>query len=223
MAQRFQLWRSLSYATFCSNGAAFFGFEEVSSCLAHFDPIQRNWFRTSRLATIVAIGLRKSYAKSESIANLVKYDVFDSLRCWFPILRTTESIVELRTKQNCGLQLRAFKNCTSAIFSYWYIHLRNFVLILPASCKLKGMFWKSWQTLSQTRSWVFTKHQHLHKTREAHDSCAPDMVPDDCAVQQAPGQQSGPDLRDQGAADHRALHSRGSPPIQVTGDTLSHA
>ncbi len=44
------------------------------SCLSHFSPK----FREIRLATIVAIGLWKPYAKLESGTdkNLVKYDVY---------------------------------------------------------------------------------------------------------------------------------------------------
>ncbi len=45
-------------------------------CLAHFDQIRRNWFCISQLMTIVAIGLQKPYAKSESGANLVLYNVY---------------------------------------------------------------------------------------------------------------------------------------------------
>jgi hypothetical protein len=41
------------------------------SCLALFDPSRRNWFRISRLVTIIAIGLSKPYANSESGAGLV--------------------------------------------------------------------------------------------------------------------------------------------------------
>jgi hypothetical protein len=47
-----------------------------NNCLAHFDPNRRNWFRISQLATIVAIGLWKPYAKLESGANLLMYDVY---------------------------------------------------------------------------------------------------------------------------------------------------
>jgi hypothetical protein len=39
--------------------------------------IQWNWFRPSPLATLVAIGLRKPFAKFESGTSLVMYDV-----CW---------------------------------------------------------------------------------------------------------------------------------------------
>jgi hypothetical protein len=40
-------------------------------CLALFDHSGRNWFRISRLMTIIAIGLRNPYVKSESGAGLV--------------------------------------------------------------------------------------------------------------------------------------------------------
>ncbi len=43
--------------------------------LTHFNPIWINCFRLSWLATIVEIGLRKPYAKAESGANLVMFDV----------------------------------------------------------------------------------------------------------------------------------------------------
>ncbi len=46
------------------------------NCLAHLEPIPRNWFRLSRLKTILAIGLQKPYAKSESGTNLVMYKVY---------------------------------------------------------------------------------------------------------------------------------------------------
>jgi hypothetical protein len=49
---------------------------ETLRCLAIFDPIMRKWFHISRLTAIVAIGLRKPYAKSESGANLGMYDVY---------------------------------------------------------------------------------------------------------------------------------------------------
>jgi hypothetical protein len=39
-------------------------------------PSGRNWFRISWLVTIIAIGLRNPYAKSESGAGLVLYDVY---------------------------------------------------------------------------------------------------------------------------------------------------
>jgi hypothetical protein len=48
----------------------------VHYCISHCCRIQRNWFRLSQLATIVAIGLRKACAKSESGRNLVMYDVY---------------------------------------------------------------------------------------------------------------------------------------------------
>jgi hypothetical protein len=38
--------------------------------------IRRNWFLLSQLVTILAIGLWKPYAKSESGMNLVAYDVY---------------------------------------------------------------------------------------------------------------------------------------------------
>jgi hypothetical protein len=38
--------------------------------------IQRNWLRLSQLVTLVAIGLRKPYDKSESGTNLVMYEVY---------------------------------------------------------------------------------------------------------------------------------------------------
>jgi hypothetical protein len=44
----------------------------VSPILAQ---IQRHWFRVSRLATMVAIGLRKADIKLESDRNLVMNDV----------------------------------------------------------------------------------------------------------------------------------------------------
>jgi hypothetical protein len=39
--------------------------------LTHFDHSQRNWFHISQLVTIIAIGLRNTYAKSESGAGIV--------------------------------------------------------------------------------------------------------------------------------------------------------
>jgi hypothetical protein len=45
-------------------------------CLSLLNPIRRNWFLISLLATIVEIGLRKSYAESESGANLVICNVY---------------------------------------------------------------------------------------------------------------------------------------------------
>jgi hypothetical protein len=47
-------------------------------CLAHFDPIERNWF-CPQLATIAAIGLGKYYARSESGAHLVMLMFIDQL------------------------------------------------------------------------------------------------------------------------------------------------
>jgi hypothetical protein len=41
------------------------------SCLALLNPSRRNWFRISRLVTMIAIGLRNPYAKSETGAGLV--------------------------------------------------------------------------------------------------------------------------------------------------------
>ncbi len=52
------------------------GGAEHFGCLAHFDPIWRNWFHLSRLMTIVAIGLQKPYSNSESGTNLLMYDVY---------------------------------------------------------------------------------------------------------------------------------------------------
>ncbi len=49
---------------------------EDPGVFAHFDQIWRFGFRVSWLTNIVAIDLQKPYAKSESGANLVMYDVY---------------------------------------------------------------------------------------------------------------------------------------------------
>jgi hypothetical protein len=43
----------------------------MATCHTLFDPSWRNWFHISRLVTIIAIGLRNTYAKSDSGAGLV--------------------------------------------------------------------------------------------------------------------------------------------------------
>ncbi len=48
----------------------------LPTCLALLDPVKRNWFRISQRVTMVAIGLQKLNAKSESDANLLMYDVY---------------------------------------------------------------------------------------------------------------------------------------------------
>ncbi len=47
------------------------GPSQKTECLAPLDPSQRNWFRISRLMTIIARGLLIPCAKSESGAGLV--------------------------------------------------------------------------------------------------------------------------------------------------------
>jgi hypothetical protein len=49
---------------------------EERQCLALLDPSQRNWFCKSQLVTIIAIGLRNPYAKSETGAGLDLSDVY---------------------------------------------------------------------------------------------------------------------------------------------------
>ncbi len=51
------------------------------SCLALLDPIRRNWLRISRLVTIIAIGLRNPYAKSETGAGLILVWCLLTARC----------------------------------------------------------------------------------------------------------------------------------------------
>ncbi len=50
-------------------------------CLALLDPSQINWFCISRLVTIIAIGLRNPYAKSESGVGLVLVWCLLTARC----------------------------------------------------------------------------------------------------------------------------------------------
>jgi hypothetical protein len=54
-----------------SNVAFFCNAITLSYCIVLLDPSRRNWFRISRLVTIIAIGLRNPYAKSETGAGLV--------------------------------------------------------------------------------------------------------------------------------------------------------
>ncbi len=59
---------------------SFFKWIPVGACLALLDPVRRNWFRIFRLPTMVVIGLRKSYTKSESGSNLESF--YDVYRYW---------------------------------------------------------------------------------------------------------------------------------------------
>jgi hypothetical protein len=53
----------------------------MTSCLSLLDPSQRNWFRISRLLTIIALGLRNPNAKSETGAGLVLVWCLLTARC----------------------------------------------------------------------------------------------------------------------------------------------
>ncbi len=84
--------------------------------MVHVSPtsfqVRRNWFHLSQLATIVAMGLRKPYAKSDLGMNLVMYDVYWlTMMLLFMRSKYLEYIASIRIMQ-CIIHITGNKNGT---------------------------------------------------------------------------------------------------------------